>query len=134
LGACGVRLFIDECLSPRIAEWLNETGEHDAVHPLHVGRRGERDDTVLARCIQESRILVTQDAEDFRGLIGRQSLHPGLIILPAGDRDGTYRLLLQAIDDLSAQGDPADLMVNRVLEVAPDGECMLYELPTWTDV
>jgi predicted nuclease of predicted toxin-antitoxin system len=134
LGAGGVRLLIDECLSPRIAEWLNETGEHDAVHPLHVGRRGERDDTVLARCIQEDRILVTQDAQDFRGLIGRESLHPGLIILPIADRDGTYRLLMHAIDLLSAQGNPADLMVNHVLEVAADGEGALYELPPRTDV
>lgn len=27
MGACGVRLFIDECLSPRIAKWLNRSGE-----------------------------------------------------------------------------------------------------------
>ncbi len=85
-----MRLFIDECLSPRIAEWLNISGEHDAVHPLHVGRRGEQDHTVLARCVREDRVLVTQNAKDFRGLIGQEDIHPGLIILPAVGRDGTY--------------------------------------------
>jgi predicted nuclease of predicted toxin-antitoxin system len=27
-----VKLFIDECLSPKLAAALNETGENDAVH------------------------------------------------------------------------------------------------------
>ncbi len=123
-----MRLFIDECLSPRIAEWLSNSGEHDAVHPLHVGRRGEQDHTVLARCIREDRVLVTQNAQDFRGLIGQEDIHPGLIILPAVGRDGAYRLLLRAIEVLSTQGKPADVMVNRVLEVAADGGCHLYEM------
>jgi predicted nuclease of predicted toxin-antitoxin system len=38
-----VKLFVDESLSPQIAERLNKTGLHDAIHPLHVGRRGEPD-------------------------------------------------------------------------------------------
>ena len=124
-----MRLFIDECLSPRIAEWLNDSREHDAAHPLHVGRRGEPDHVVLARCIREDRVLVTQNAQDFRGLIGREDIHPGLIILPAADRGGAYRLLLRAIEVLSAQGEPADVMVDHVLEVATDGQCVLYQLP-----
>jgi predicted nuclease of predicted toxin-antitoxin system len=124
-----VRLWIDECLSPRVAERLNDSGEHDAVHPLHLGRRGEQDHTVLARCIQQDRVLVTQNAQDFRGLIGQEVIHPGLIIVPSVDRDSSYRLLLQAIEFLSVRGSPADVMVNHVLEVAADGGCALYELP-----
>lgn len=124
-----MRLFIDECLSPRIAERLNETGQHEAVHPLHVGRRGEQDHTVLAHCIAEDRVIVTQDAEDFRGLVGRVDLHPGLIILPALGRDQTFHLLSRAIDYLSGRGEPTNLMVNHVLVVAADGACTLYELP-----
>ena len=123
-----MRLFIDECLSPSIAEWLNRSGAHDAVHPLHVGRRAEPDHRVLARCIREDRVLVTQDARDFRRLVGRAERHPGLIILPPVDRDGSYRLLLRAIEQLSALGEPAHVMVNRVLEVTTDGGCVLHEL------
>jgi predicted nuclease of predicted toxin-antitoxin system len=84
-----VRFFIDECLSPQLAIRLNNTGRHDAVHPLHVGRRGEPDHRVLAWCIAEDRITVTENARDFRHLIGKTELHPGLIILPSVDREGT---------------------------------------------
>ncbi|HEX9836459.1 MAG TPA: DUF5615 family PIN-like protein [Alphaproteobacteria bacterium] len=124
-----MRLFIDECLSPRIAEWLNNSGQHDAVHPLHVGRRGEQDHTVLARCIDEDRVLVTQNAQDFRNLIGREPLHPGLIVLPALGRKEAYRLILRAIEVLACQGEPGDVMVNHVLEVTTDGACTLYAMP-----
>jgi hypothetical protein len=44
-----LRLFIDESLSPDFALRLNDLGKFDAIHPLHVGRRGEPDHRVLAR-------------------------------------------------------------------------------------
>ncbi|MBV8189350.1 MAG: DUF5615 family PIN-like protein [Alphaproteobacteria bacterium] len=72
-----MRFFIDESLSPLLALRLNETGEFDAIHPLHVGRRGEADHRVLARCLEENRIIVTQNARDFRRLIGKVKTHPG---------------------------------------------------------
>jgi predicted nuclease of predicted toxin-antitoxin system len=129
-----LRLFIDECLSPRLAERLNATGEHDAIHPLHVGRRGERDDTILARCIREDRVIVTENGEDFRGLVARADIHPGLIVLPALPREETYSLLLRALEFLATRGEvPAyagmDAMVNHVLDVDRDGACRLYPLP-----
>ena len=67
-----MRLFIDECLSPTLARRLNESGVHEAVHPIDIGRRGERDDTVLERCLAEfvevvqelqQQLLVTAEAE-----------------------------------------------------------------------
>jgi predicted nuclease of predicted toxin-antitoxin system len=100
-----VRLFIDESLSPSIATRLNETGSYDATHPLHVGRRRERDDTVLMRCLAEDRVLITQNARDFRPLVARVELHPGLIILPGLDRHGTWALLRAALAWLEGQGD-----------------------------
>lgn len=124
-----MRLFIDECLSPRLAERLNATGEHDAIHPLHVGRRGERDDTILARCTREDRVIVTENGEDFRDLVARADIHPGLIVLPVLPREEAYGLLLQTIAFLAAKGDPMDVMVNHVLDVDRDGSCRLYPLP-----
>jgi predicted nuclease of predicted toxin-antitoxin system len=124
-----LRLFIDECLSPQLAKRLNETGEHDAIHPLHVGRRGERDNTVLARCIQEDRVIVTENGEDFRDLVARADVHPGLIVLPALRRDDTYGLLLRALEFLAGEGDPMDVMVNHVLDVGRDGTCAFHALP-----
>jgi len=78
-----VRLYIDECLSPLLAIRLNETGRHDAAHPLHLGGRGESDHSVLARCIADDRVVVTGNARDFRRLVVGAELHPGLIILPS---------------------------------------------------
>jgi predicted nuclease of predicted toxin-antitoxin system len=88
-----MRLFIDESLSPLLATRCNETGRHHAVHPLHVGRRGDSDHRVLTRRIAEDRVIVTQNARDFRRLVRNAELHSGLIILPFATRDVTWELL-----------------------------------------
>jgi predicted nuclease of predicted toxin-antitoxin system len=112
-----VRLFIDECLSPALAWLLNESGEHDAIHPRDVGRRGDPDHVVVRRCLDEDRVIVTENARDFRALLAGAELHPGLVILPAIDREGTWRLLCKVIDFLNAHGDPMKIMVNHVAEI-----------------
>ena len=38
-----MRLFLDECLSPRIATALNAEGRHVVVHPRDFGGLGEPD-------------------------------------------------------------------------------------------
>jgi predicted nuclease of predicted toxin-antitoxin system len=129
LGHYWVKLFIDECLSPQLAARLNATGRYDAVHPLHVGRRGEPDHRVVERCIAEDRIIVTENARDFRRLIGGSELHPGLIILPALDRDGTWRALQAVLAFLEDRGNSVDMMVNHVLEIDESGRMTLNPLP-----
>ncbi len=124
-----MKLFIDECLSPTLARRFNESGVHEAVHPLDVGRRGERDDQVLARCLAEDRVIVTENARDFRKIVGNVELHCGLILLPAVDREGTWRLLQMVIEFLTARGDPMRLMVNHVVEIDPSGTITLSPLP-----
>jgi predicted nuclease of predicted toxin-antitoxin system len=124
-----VRLFIDECLSPRLALALNATGRHEAVHPLHIGRRGDPDHRVLERCIAEDRVIVTENARDFRRLVGKTDIHPGLIILPALDRKRTWALLQAAVAYIEDRGPPMDVMVNHVLEVDESGEMRLLPLP-----
>jgi predicted nuclease of predicted toxin-antitoxin system len=124
-----LRLFIDECLSPRLAERLADMG-HDVVHPLHVGRRGELDHTVRDRCIAEDRAIVTENGADFRELLGDVEIHPGLIILPCLDRESTWRLLLGAVELLEALGgDPMDHLVNHVIEFDQKGAPRLCALP-----
>ena len=123
-----MRFFIDECLSRQLARRLNALG-FDAVHPLDVGRRGEPDHLVVARCLEEDRIIVTQNAGDFRKLVGRQEVHPGLVILPNVGREGTWALLDRVLAFLAAEGDGRTFMVNRVIEVAADGTTAVFELP-----
>jgi predicted nuclease of predicted toxin-antitoxin system len=124
-----VRLFLDECLSPRIAQALNESGEHVAVHPRDSGGLGQTDHSVLARCIQEDLVIVTENARDFRALVGAEDIHPGLIIVPCLDRDTSSSLIMLAIAFLEKRGEPMDVMVNHVLEVNKDGQMRLYALP-----
>ncbi|MGE0667985.1 MAG: DUF5615 family PIN-like protein [Sphingomonadales bacterium] len=124
----GLKFFIDECLSPRMAERLGALG-HDAIHPLHVGRRGERDDTVLRRCIDDDRIMVIENAADFRSLVSCEALHPGLIILPCTGRDRAWDLFNQALDFLAGYGEVGDVMVNHVLEIDEAGGMALFPLP-----
>ena len=124
-----MRLFLDECVSPRIADPLNADG-HVVTALRDVGGLGEPDHKVLRRCIDEDFVLVTQDARDFRNLVAREEIHPGLIILPNLDRQQSEALLSEAINYLDGCGDPMDLMVNRVLEIAEDGSLRIDDLPT----
>lgn len=124
-----MRFFIDELLSPQLAIRLNRSDRHEAIHPLHVGRRGEPDHRVLAWCVAEDRILVTQNARDFRRLVGKTDLHPGLIILPCLDREGTWTLLKAAIAFLEKKNRPMDAMVSHVLEIDEAGKLTFAPLP-----
>lgn len=124
-----MRLFIDECLSPQLARHLSETGEHDAIHPRDMGRLGDLDHIVLARCLAEDRVIVTENAVDFRKLVAREELHPGLILLPSVSRDLSLQLLIGAIAHLSSLGEPSDVIVNHVLEVSGTGNFILSPLP-----
>ncbi len=112
-----MRFFIDECLSPSLARLLNESGEHEAVHPLNVGMRGKPDHIIVQRCLSEDRVIVTENARDFRALLAGAELHPGLIILPSTARERTWRLLRKVVDFLNARGDPMKIMVNHVVEI-----------------
>jgi predicted nuclease of predicted toxin-antitoxin system len=129
LGEGGLKLFIDECLSPHLARHLNMTGEHDASHPRDMGRLGEPDHVVLARCLSEDRVIVTENAVDFRKLVAREEVHPGLILLPSVARDASLRLLTDAIAHLETIGEPSDAMVNHVLEVSEAGSFTLSAMP-----
>jgi predicted nuclease of predicted toxin-antitoxin system len=123
-----VKLFIDESISPRVAERLNDSGEHDAIHPLHVGRRGEPDHRVLARCVEEGRVIVTQNAKDFRRLIGKIAIHPGFIVLPSVDREETWLLLQSAIAYLEERGEAADVIASHLLEIDEAGKIFFVAL------
>jgi len=128
VGKDELKLFIDECLSPSFVQRLAERG-YWAIHPRDYGRAGELDHEVLRRCLEEDRAIVTENAIDFRKLVGDVELHPGLIILPSLDRETSWALLERALAYLEGRGTPADVMVNHVLEVAADGSCTMYELP-----
>lgn len=125
-----MRLFLDECLSPRLGQALNAEGTHVAVYPRDFGGLGAADREVLARCVALDCVLATENARDFRALVATQEVHPGLIVLPCVGRMRSEALLRAAIAYLSGCGDPMDVMVNQVLEVSERAEMTLYPRPT----
>jgi len=126
-----VRFFIDECISPTLSQHLNREGLHDAIHPRDRGRLRDPDHVVFARAIEEDRIIVTENADDFRKLAGAVDLHPGLIILPSVARAEAQRLMDLVIAYLiETEGErPQDLLVNSVLTITPDGVVRIDPLP-----
>jgi len=102
---------------------------HDVTHPRDIGRLGEPDHVVLARCIAEDRVIVTENAVDFRKLVARQDIHPGLIILPSVGRARSLQLLMDALLWLADHGKVNDVIVNHVLEVTEVGGYTLFPLP-----
>lgn len=124
-----MRLFLDECLSPQIALELNAEGRHYVIHPRNNGGLGDPDHKVLERCIDEDLIIVTQNACDFRALAAREEIHPGMIMLPCVGRARAEGLIRRAIAHVEMLGDPAVIMVNKVLEIDSVGGIVLYDLP-----
>jgi len=117
-----VRLLVDECLSPALVREAQSFGI-EAYHLAHVGRAASKDWQVAAYAISHDMILVTNDASDFRRLYAAQVLHPGLVILvPNAERETQLRLFRLALAHLVGMRE----LVNRALEVAFDGECVVF--------
>lgn len=79
----------------------------------------------------EDRIIVTQNAGDFRRLVGRVELHPGLIILPAtavAVSISPMTFALAHIESASA-GNPRNWTSNRVVEIDEEGRAGSEALP-----
>jgi predicted nuclease of predicted toxin-antitoxin system len=106
---------------------------HYAIHPRNQGGIGDSDHAVLARATRENLVIVTENARDFRALVAREEIHPGIIIIPCTSRARSKTILLAAILYLAGRGNPDDVMVNHVLEVEETGHdeltMTLYPLP-----
>jgi predicted nuclease of predicted toxin-antitoxin system len=71
-----LRFLIDENLTPVLASRLG-----DALHVNEVGLRGASDPEVLAYAVAEGRVVMTNNADDFRKLMRAVPGHPGLAVL-----------------------------------------------------
>jgi len=80
-----VRFLIDEMFGPDVVARLQGAG-HDAVGVRELELAGQDDQMVLARAVQEDRVLVTENAADFIPLLDQraaagQPLTPVVVVL-----------------------------------------------------
>jgi len=81
-----MRFLLDESADYPLARFLEELG-HDVTAIAHDYPSALKDRDVLARALQEQRILITND-RDFGELISRRRLpHAGVILLRLGLED-----------------------------------------------
>lgn len=92
------------------------------------------DQEVTRLCMDEDRVLVTNNADDFLKLAEDAGLHPGLVIMPLAARSQEQTWMAAAIRSIEQRAEeegkePAALMVNHVVDLGHDGACRHYDYP-----
>jgi predicted nuclease of predicted toxin-antitoxin system len=86
-----MRFLVDECLSVRLAALLTAAG-HDAVHVVDCDLAGCPDEQVLARAVDDGRVLLSADT-DFGEILARsRGEAPSVILYRRNDRRPTALL------------------------------------------
>lgn len=99
-----MRFLVDNALSRKLAEGLRQAG-HDAVHLREIGRQAAPDTEVLARAIDEDRIIISTDM-DFGDLIAARDLaRPSVILFRRVERKTNARLALLLKNLVAISGD-----------------------------
>ena len=119
-----MRFLIDECLHTSLTDVANRAG-HEAHHVTWRGWSGFKDHQLREAILREEFVFVTNNARDFRKLMGATELHAGLIVILPNVTPPIQRELFQrALVEASKLPD----MVNKVIEIDSD-EVRVYELP-----
>ena len=123
-----IQFLIDENLSPRLVETANAFG-YNAYHVAHRGWSSLKDPEVLQRILSEDLTIVTNNWIDFRPMLQREEVHPGIVvILPNVRRERQIELFTAALGIIRGHDPPVD-MVNTVLEVDTEGIVVMYQMP-----
>jgi predicted nuclease of predicted toxin-antitoxin system len=130
----GVKLWIDECLSPTLVERANRRG-YWATCNRDRNLLGIADKPLHELVIDEEAVFVTNNEVDFIALYRRVDLHTGLLILPQTDRrEALWPLLDAALDHIErlakAAGETAaEWMLNKRVEIDSSGTAAHEDLP-----
>ena len=124
------KFLLDENLSPAIALTLTREGS-DVVHVRDRGLLHAADVDVFARALQEDRILVTSDCDDFTKLARGAAVHAGLVFFEDGGllRADQLRLAREALAIVSAELAAGRDLVNRVLRIWSNSSYVFESLP-----
>ena len=76
-----MKLLIDECLSPELATDARTNGFFESVHVTWLGLGSKADWLIVQRAVEDGYVLVTNNTTDFKRLVGREAIHPGLVCL-----------------------------------------------------
>jgi hypothetical protein len=114
-----VKLYLDEMVSPRVAEGLRARG-HDVVAAVERDALGRSDTRQLAVAIEEQRALVTFDVRDFsiiaRAAASARTEHWGIILAPrARFERGAIGALGNALDALLCRLPDHEALKNRAI-------------------
>jgi len=119
-----MKLLIDECLSPELANLAQQRGHGESSHIVWLGKSGWKDWSLKAVIVDGDWTFVTKNSIHFRGPANEPgskgqyadvAIHAGLICLngPEGmDLDLQLELFEIALDEVG-NGD----LVNEVLEI-----------------
>jgi len=118
-----MKLYLDEDLSPHIAERLRKRGI-DAVSAFEVENVQLSDREQLAYAAEAGRCLVTRNVRHFvvlaREAVRREQPHAGIILCPSSIRGIEIRIIVDALTRL-AKRFPASLDEYDVLYLTPSG-------------
>jgi hypothetical protein len=110
-----LKFIVDECMGISVVQWLRN--KHYDVISIIECMAGSADDAVLAKAVQENRILITAD-KDFGDIVFHQGArHCGIILLRLSDE--TPKNKLQALEELFEKH--WDCLANNFVVVADAG-------------
>jgi predicted nuclease of predicted toxin-antitoxin system len=128
-----VRLWFDEDLSPTLVRVANAPG-FAATCNRDRSLLGASDARLRERVQAEGFVLVTDNAADFRPMLARETIHPGLIVLPAAHGRCRQQQLAEAVilfvarAAAAAEENTENFMVNRIVEIDDDGHAMATDM------
>ena len=120
-----MRFLVDECLHRDLVKIAHAAG-YEAYHVVDFGKAGAKDYQLREIIVKEEFVFVTNNAKDFKRLLEKTELHPGLVIVVPNVRPSVQdELLRSALDEIAK----LPSLVNKVLEIWSNDDVRICEMP-----
>ncbi len=120
-----MRFLVDECLHKDLVKIAHAAG-YEAYHVVDFGKAGAKDYQLREIIVKEEFVFVTNNAKDFKRLLEKTELHPGLVIVVPNVRPSIQdELLRSALDEIAK----LPSLVNKVLEIWSNDDVRICEMP-----